>query len=313
MKGPGLRRAPVRAPCPTADPRSGSDKKSELSPIPNRGRRVDRAPIKRTANCGWLSTGGILRLVILIRFAGRPRRYIPNPLPVLGQSQLPHDGLASWHRFRSAPFGPSGGGLANRSLIRPSTALTRHPLDRLPLEVDDCPNWIVCRMEPAFRIHHHSWYGMHSGALDPRVSAGRLLLVIVAALWLRAEPVRADSRLPSRSGSAAHECKCRTCRGAACCCGHSDPSHRETRRSDPPGERRATTGLGACLGEAPCGDPGLPNSAPPGPTPRAACLSLSPLYRPLAPVGLLPPPTSTHRPSGWLRRIERPPRTCRSA
>lgn len=138
------------------------------------------------------------------------------------------------------------------------------------------------------------------------------MLAVTAMLSGLGATARADSVGTHGFDAEAHARMCRCaahCRGEACCCGRSAASPRrapESLHANP--RREATKGAGPCLGEEPCGDPGIPSSTPPGPINRAATVALSLSRRPPMAGALLPPPNSCRLLPARPTRIDRPPR-----
>ena len=158
---------------------------------------------------------------------------------------------------------------------------------------------------------------MHSPPTYHRPNVSGILLGIVLALSVRGGSAYADSieSSPFDAESHAQVCKCGSnCREASCCCGRRSASRQSSGASIPgPSPRASEPDPGPCLGEAPCGDPGLPNSTPSGPTSRAATLTHSRLFRPSTTGEILTPPAFHPHHPRRMSRIDRPPRPSRSA
>ncbi len=159
-------------------------------------------------------------------------------------------------------------------------------------------------------------YGMRFVRSNPLAIKSSFLAVLVLALVLGSERACAEPLSSAPYAADAHDqiCNCGTrCQHESCCCGRGLATRGGSEESEPgsfpQGERR----LGPCLGDAPCGDPGLPSSTPPSSTGRAAALALTAGIQPATPGDLLASPQSCgHRPH-WSSRIDRPPRACRCA
>ncbi len=167
------------------------------------------------------------------------------------------------------------------------------------------------------RLDGDNWHVMHLRPSYPRPTKSGLLLGLVLMLVSGGEGACAES-VSSASWDAeshAHVCKCGSrCRGASCCCGrHSTSRQRSTESVTVSSPDVRELASGPCLGEAPCGDPGLPGSTASVATGRTAALSLSAAYRPSTATVLLAPPTSCRRHPRSSSRIDRPPRPRRSA
>ena len=138
-----------------------------------------------------------------------------------------------------------------------------------------------------------------------------LLLAIAIAIFGHSEIARGDTITAPHFDAETHarQCKCNSCRGDSCCCGRTSAPRQPTTTSTPlPSRRESSEASGPCFGEAPCGDPGLPASTPPGPNTRAAVSLTTPSRRPMTAGALLPPPDSRRPISGRPARIDRPPR-----
>ncbi len=197
------------------------------------------------------------------------------------------------------------------AINRSETTDPMPPFDRSSFDRNNEPAWsIPGRSRPSTR--RQRLHGMNRPPRHARSNRSILLLAFVLALVWRGETVRADAisspHLDAESHT--HRCKCASrCRGDSCCCGRSSASRQRAPASIPVTPRaEANEASGPCLGEAPCRDPGLPNSTPPGPTARAAALTLSPVWRPSIASESLPPPASGRLLSGRSSRIDRPPR-----
>ena len=129
--------------------------------------------------------------------------------------------------------------------------------------------------------------------------------------WCVAPKRSAESLSSDPYAADAHDrnCSCGThCRHDSCCCGRGSAtrggSEASERRSFPQGERRS----GPCLGDAPCGDPGLPSSTPPSSSGRAAALAVTADIQPATTGNLLASPESCRLHPRWSSRVDRPPR-----
>ncbi len=192
-------------------------------------------------------------------------------------------------------------------------AASLDPLDRGSLPHNHKSSWNITSDGAASRFGIANWNGMHLRPLYAGLTRSSYLLAFVLALLLGGDAVSAAPLASPTFDAEAHArvCKCGPhCRAASCCCGRSSSSREETPASTPiPSDRESPEDSGPCLGESPCGDPGLPSSTPPGPTSRSATLPLSPPCRPLSLGDLLPTPASCHLLSGRPARIDRPPRS----
>ena len=115
-------------------------------------------------------------------------------------------------------------------------------------------------------INGENHYGMRFVLSNPRATKSSFLAGFVLALVFGGERACAESLSSAPYAADAHDqiCNCGTrCRHESCCCGRDSATRGGSEESEPgsfpQGERRS----GPCLGDAPCGDPGLPSSTPP--------------------------------------------------
>jgi hypothetical protein len=138
-----------------------------------------------------------------------------------------------------------------------------------------------------------------------------LALMLALAISHQSETAAVGSTSEPGFDAASHAqvCHCGTrCRLAACCCGRARKSQAPVPRATNQEAEAATTVTAPCLEEPPCGEPGLPNSAPTGTMGRHAALSdLSTSFF-KASRRLAPPQSFLAVPQSPIGRIDRPPR-----
>ena len=150
----------------------------------------------------------------------------------------------------------------------------------------------------------------------PRPTESGLLIGLVLALVFGGESACAESLLSAPYAADVHDqiCNCGTrCRQESCCCGRDSATRGGSEKSDPGSFPQGELRSGPCLGDAPCGDPGLPTSTPPNSSGRAAALALIAGIQPATTGRLLAPPQACRHHPRRSSRIDRPPRPCRSA
>ena len=151
-------------------------------------------------------------------------------------------------------------------------------------------------------IYGDNHYGMRFVLSNLRATKTSFLAGFVLALVFGGERACAEPLSSAPHAADAHDqiCHCGTrCRHQSCCCGRGSATRGGPEESkpvsSPQGERRP----GPCLGDAPCGDPGLPSSTPPSSSGRAAVLALTAVIQPATTGHLLASPQSCrHHPGG---------------
>ncbi len=147
-------------------------------------------------------------------------------------------------------------------------------------------------------VNGENHYGMRFALSNPRATKSSLLAGFVLALVFGGERACAKSLSSAPYAADAHDqiCNCGTrCRHESCCCGRGSATRGGSEESEPGSYPQVERRSGPCLGDAPCGDPGLPSSTPPSSSGRAAALALTAGIQPattgnlLASTTILPP------------------------
>jgi hypothetical protein len=160
-------------------------------------------------------------------------------------------------------------------------------------------------------IHRTVWHRMNSLVCQAGRQPFWLALMLALALSHQRETAAVGSTSEPEFDAASHAqvCHCGTrCRLAACCCGHARKSQAAVPRATNEEVEAATTATAPCLDESPCGEPGLPNSAPTGTMGRHAAITDFSICFREAFRRLAPPQTCFVVPPFPIGRIDRPPR-----